>query len=474
MFFLGLVLGALTVVGVVVVRARRRSDSPARVPTAGLGDLPVGVMVCDPAGVVVETNASLGSILGLDDQFTLMSAEDLAGLDLSDIDGSPVPYAEQPVARALRGEAAPDSVLGRQMPDGSRRWFLINTSQTAEATLVTFADISGRIEHLSQTIVEASMLRHQALYDGLTGLPNRTLLMDRLTRANDRASRRGSATALLVIDMDGFKAVNDTLGHAAGDEVLVQVAFRLRSALRNEDTAVRLGGDEFVVLCEDLDPETAETAATAIAERMRDLLNEPYMTTAGPAATWASLGMSIAPPGTSVDLSLLHLADEIMLGDKRDRKVSRGEQRAEPNQSAARAPRSSTPADQVSRVFIVDDDAAMRLLASRIIDVAPAMTVVGESADGLSAIREIIEVEPDIVLCDVMMPGVSGPEVVRAVRAERPGQRFAFWSATTVDQLERHHRSLGVPYVQKDHIEELPTRLADVLSGLGQSLDKTA
>src|SRR5207248_6051566 len=117
-------------------------------------------------------------------------------------------------------------------------------------------------------------LSYQALHDPLTALPNRVLFADRLDHALESLQRRPGLLAVLFVDVDRFKLINDSLGHAKGDQVLVTVADRLRAALRPGDTVARFGGDEFVVLCEDV---TDEAEATAIAERLRETIGEPMV-----------------------------------------------------------------------------------------------------------------------------------------------------------------------------------------------------
>jgi len=117
-------------------------------------------------------------------------------------------------------------------------------------------------------------LRHQALHDHLTGLPNRTLLMDRLAHALVRAEGRGTKVAVLFMDLDNFKYVNDSMSHEAGDRLLVEVAERLRDCLRAEDTVARLGGDEFAILLEDLE---REQEAVAVAGQVAQALRTPIL-----------------------------------------------------------------------------------------------------------------------------------------------------------------------------------------------------
>ena len=113
------------------------------------------------------------------------------------------------------------------------------------------------------------MTRHAALHDPLTGLPNRTLALDRLAQALARRQRERIDVAVFVLDLDGFKLINDSLGHAAGDEVLLALAPRLTAAVRTTDTVARLGGDEFVVICPDVDGAARRHGRRRAARRPR-------------------------------------------------------------------------------------------------------------------------------------------------------------------------------------------------------------
>ena len=153
---------------------------------------------------------------------------------------------------------------------------------------------------------------HQATHDNLTGLPNRMLLLDRAALALARSSRLGMPIALLFLDLDGFKAVNDSLGHVGGDTVLVTIASRLREHVRGSDTVARLGGDEYVVLCEGLDPDAVEK----FAGRVRDLVTEPITYQGTTCQVGVSIGLALGEPGDTAD-SLLHRADSRMYSQKR-------------------------------------------------------------------------------------------------------------------------------------------------------------
>ncbi|MCU1667370.1 MAG: sensor diguanylate cyclase [Blastococcus sp.] len=173
----------------------------------------------------------------------------------------------------------------------------------------------GRLEHDLRRVVELQEeLRHAAMHDPLTELPNRTLFLDRTQHALHLAGRNGLWPAVLYIDLDGFKPVNDTYGHQAGDLLLKVFAERLHTCLRSADTAARLGGDEFAVLLHGpIDQEGAETAL----ERIRGQLDLPVDLGGGRTATVnASIGATFAGPDTDID-TLIRRADLAMYTAKR-------------------------------------------------------------------------------------------------------------------------------------------------------------
>ncbi|HEX7991991.1 MAG TPA: diguanylate cyclase, partial [Stenotrophomonas sp.] len=165
-------------------------------------------------------------------------------------------------------------------------------------------------------------MRHLAMHDMLTGLPNRALFMDRLESAHHRAQRHGGMFALVYVDVDRFKAVNDTWGHGAGDAVLIELATRLRGALRENDTVARLGGDEFALVLEELDDIND---AHRLMERVSESLLAPmHYQRDGEQLTLsigASIGLAAYPAdGAEVD-ALLHAADQAMYLTKRSRET---------------------------------------------------------------------------------------------------------------------------------------------------------
>jgi diguanylate cyclase (GGDEF)-like protein/PAS domain S-box-containing protein len=215
---------------------------------------------------------------------------------------------ERTWAQALRSDAPRSAAYRAQRRDGSIVWL--------ETTFRAVRDADGKAREVvcvSRDISERKSaeleLAHRALHDGLTGLPNRTLFLDRLGHALRRSRRRDRGVAVLFVDLDRFKVVNDSLGHKAGDRLLVDVAMRLSSALRPADTLARFGGDELTLLCEDI---TDESDARAIAERLLQTFTEPFIVQDGEAFLQASIGIALSRDGFEAAEDLIRDADAAM------------------------------------------------------------------------------------------------------------------------------------------------------------------
>ena len=198
-------------------------------------------------------------------------------------------------------------------PGGELKWvrdraFPIR-NQTGEIVRV-----AGIAEDISARKKAEADLAHQARYDHLTGLPNRLLLSDRLEASIGRAGKSGLMTAVIYVDLDGFKVVNDTLGHESGDTLLLQVAERLQRCVRDMDTLARMGGDEFMIVINDVENDHT---VVAIAERLRAALKKPFRVAGQQLSVTASAGVAMYPRDGQ-DVSTLRCnADAAMYGAKR-------------------------------------------------------------------------------------------------------------------------------------------------------------
>lgn len=178
-----------------------------------------------------------------------------------------------------------------------------------EGTIGTFVDITERK-------AAEELLEHQALHDPLTELPNRALFTDRLEQALARASRRNSVVAVLFIDLDRFKVINDSLGHSVGDALLVRIGERLKGTIRRGDTVARLGGDEFAILLEEI-PQ--QDVALETARRLQQALSEPLEMMGTPVRLTASIGIAFYDDEHDAESrdALLRFADIAMYAAKR-------------------------------------------------------------------------------------------------------------------------------------------------------------
>jgi len=233
--------------------------------------------------------------------------EDLVGQHLSTFVG-PVPEGHEELRD--EAEAIGDGVLRVEMNSHRVNGDPLDVAVTISALRDDTGTRIGRIvcvRDITERKQLERLLERASLHDPLTDLPNRRLLADRLEQALVRASRTATSVAVLFLDLDGFKNVNDAHGHAVGDELLVQVADRLRPCLRATDTLARLGGDEFVVLLEQV-TDSAET--TVSAERLKQALTPPFALGKVRVRISASIGVAVSTTGAA--RSLLHAADSAM------------------------------------------------------------------------------------------------------------------------------------------------------------------
>ncbi len=170
------------------------------------------------------------------------------------------------------------------------------------------------LNDITETLAITARLQHEATHDLLTGLPNRALLMDRLRQAQAHAQRRGSLVALLFVDLDRFKRINDSLGHAVGDQVLQVVAQRLTASVRSGDTVARWGGDEFIILMDNLHDRGD---VVAVADKLLELLEREVETEGATVLVLScSIGISVGPADSADADALLSMADKAMYRGK--------------------------------------------------------------------------------------------------------------------------------------------------------------
>jgi diguanylate cyclase len=183
-------------------------------------------------------------------------------------------------------------------------------SIAAQQQVALLAEANTRLSELAvQHERDIAKVRHFAYHDELTGLPNRALLLDRLSQALVRARRQQKLLALLLLDLDGFKGINDRLGHAAGDTLLQRVAERLLSSVRGGDTVCRYGGDEFVLLLPEVEDQKH---ALEVAKKIRARLAKPYLVGDHSIAVTASIGVAVYPVDAVSQDELIRQADVAM------------------------------------------------------------------------------------------------------------------------------------------------------------------
>ena len=259
------------------------------------------ITVTDASGSIIYQSPSVEPVFGYDpaalvgtELQRLVHPDDVGDVLATLVETARVSGAERIECRVLHADGSwrhVESAVTARLDDPTIEGMVLNTR-----------DITERKELEEQ-------LAHQAFHDSLTGLANRALFRNRVEHALARMRRQRKPIAVLLLDLDGFKTVNDSLGHAFGDSLLVAVADRLRDSLRPSDTACRLGGDEFAILAEDLE-DGAD--AEVVADRILDALKIPFVVDAKELVLSASIGVTIAETTQSDADDLLRNADVAM------------------------------------------------------------------------------------------------------------------------------------------------------------------
>lgn len=289
--------------------ALRASEELHRRSIAALHE---AVFVHDAEGTIIACNASASRMLGLSEAEILGRGPGGSEFPFFHEDGTPMSAGSSPSMRVLAtGLPLTDVVLRFERPDAEERWTTLNSQPV-------FADGGDRPTGVVTTLADITEQRraqaevaYLAYHDSLTGLPNRTLLAEHLELALARARRNGTSIALLYVDLDDFKLVNDSLGHQAGDEVLTRVAARLRESLRGSDLLARQGGDEFLVLVTDIAAD-AQSHAERIARLIARVLEPPLVVSGAEFHVTASVGISCYPRDADDAEALLTHADAAM------------------------------------------------------------------------------------------------------------------------------------------------------------------
>jgi diguanylate cyclase (GGDEF)-like protein len=283
-----------------------------------------GILVVDTEGKITSFNRRFAELWRVPERVLSTGDDDVALAFLVEQVADPDGFVAKIRELYAQPEAESEDLV--EFRDG-RTFERFSTPQRVDGTTVgrvwSFRDVS------QQKRLERE-LSHQAFHDSLTGLANQALFRDRVDHALVRSARHGTRVGVLFLDLDNFKTVNDSLGHTAGDELLVAVAERLRASLRATDTAARLGGDEFAVLVEDLENDEE---VTNTAERIKDALQQPFVPGGREIFISASIGIAFGSSGSSSD-QLLRNGDLAMYTAKREGKNRSETYRAEMHATA--------------------------------------------------------------------------------------------------------------------------------------------
>jgi len=270
-------------------------------------EAPIGMLLVDLDARLLRANRAFSDIVG-------HSRGALEGVSVHDLT-HPDDQEESALwsRRLLDGDVPSFHLEKRYLhADGHPVWTSLHARLVRDSENRPLYAIA-QIEDITERRAMTEWMEHAAIHDPLTGLPNRVLFMDRLEVAMKRSVRRGSHVAVMFLDVDRFKLVNDSMGHEVGDQLLQAVAARIRGAVRPADTVARFGGDEFTILCDDI---THPASAREVADRTLAALAEPFELADGEVFVTASVGVALSGPGEGSPSVLLRNADSAMYGAK--------------------------------------------------------------------------------------------------------------------------------------------------------------
>ncbi|WP_457419843.1 putative bifunctional diguanylate cyclase/phosphodiesterase [Roseateles sp. P5_E7] len=286
------------------ITARRREQARWRQWAMAFENIRDGVMITDADCCIQTVNAAFSAITGY-------SAEDAVGAHAKLLQsGHHAPEFYQQMWATLRAEGRWQGEIWNRRKNGEvyPEWLTLNVVHDGAGQVTHYVGVFTDVTRSKSVEAQLERLAH---YDPLTGLPNRVLLQQRLEQTLQRTQRRDTSTAVMVIDLDGFKTVNDSLGHPAGDELLVCVAARLQARLRADDLLGRLGGDEFLVVLEGCG--LPNDVATLARDLLATLAAPVPLTCGQDAYVTASIGISLHPvDGSRSAVELLRDADAAM------------------------------------------------------------------------------------------------------------------------------------------------------------------
>lgn len=273
-------------------------------------EAPVGIVYYNTDLIIVDSNTEILKILKI-------SRDKMIGMDLKKL---PDTCLYDALNTVLSGEKGYYEGPYTTMINGLKLWLTMNTSPMYNAKRELIGGVAI-IADVTEQVIAEEKIKHQAFYDPLTDIPNRILLKDRIEQSLAHYRRHHDLLAVMFLDLDHFKSINDSLGHHIGDDLLIQTAKRLSAVCREVDTVARLGGDEFVVLLNELGPDanTAATKAEAVAEKIHHSLSIPFdVDHTEPISTSSSIGIAIVSSAMQSADDLLKFADTAMYQAKKE------------------------------------------------------------------------------------------------------------------------------------------------------------